>query len=305
MAKAATASPPKSERDKRVEDMHAASKIVQVPLDNIQVDRSYQRDLSMRLVDEIADNWDEVASELTLVSDRGQRPEKGEVKGGLFIVNGQHRTAAARKLQKKKIWARLIDLSAEKDPAAIEASLRLKTNVRMGDRPLERFKAQIRAGDEQSLAIQKLLKRYDTEINFVPQMESGINAISTVEFLYQVDNGGLLAETLDAIKEAYEVVGGRNTSAALMKALAWFIFKHGDANRSRVVEQLHDIGYAATDRKARTIQASMGGSLWMNYYRAIIESYNDRLAAKSKLQWQLRGAGRFTTRRLSEDERAT
>lgn len=281
--------------------MHAASKILQVPLDKIHVDRSYQRDLSMRLVDQIADNWDEVASELTLISDRGERPEHG----GLFIVNGQHRTAAAKKLQRKKIWARLIDLSAEEDPAAIEASLRLKTNVRLGDRPLERFKAQIRSGDEESLAIQKLLARFDTEINMVPVVDSGINAISTVEMLFRVDNGGLLGETLQVLKNAYPIVGGKHAAAALMKGVAWFIVKHDPATIDRMTEKLSDLGQQALDRKARTIQATMGGSLWMNYYRAMIETYNEKLSQKQRLDWQMRGVGRFGLRRFGEEDSRT
>src|SRR5262249_27900451 len=151
-----------------VDEIHAASTIKEVLLGKIQVDRSYQRDPSIPLIDRIADEWDVVASELVLVSDRGPRPEASEVAGGLFIVNGQHRMRAALKLGHKKIWARVIDLRDVEDPGAIEAAFRLKTNVRLGDRIHERFKAQLRAGDEESHAIVNLLARFDAEINLVP-----------------------------------------------------------------------------------------------------------------------------------------
>src|ERR1044071_10267333 len=100
------------------DNFHEKSKIKQVKLTDLKVDRSYQRDPSQSLVDQIADNWNEVASELILVSDRGDRDDN---QGGLFVVNGQHRTIAARKLGQKTIWARIIDVSDLSDPARLEA----------------------------------------------------------------------------------------------------------------------------------------------------------------------------------------
>lgn len=280
-------------------DFHAKSKIGQVELAKLHVDRAYQRDLSMRLVDEIAANWDEVASELVMLADRGERNEEETgVKGGLFIVNGQHRTAAARKLQLPKIWARVIDLSETKDPAALEAELRLKTNVRMADRPLERFKAQLRAGDERSKRIVEILGRFDTEINETPVADMGINAVTVVETIYDVDDGGLLVETLEVLRDAYKVVQGKHASGALMKAAAWFIYKHAEeADRKRFIPRTSEAGIAALGRRARTIQSTMGGTLWLNYYRTLVDFYNERLTEKSKLKWNTTGSAGFQVRR--------
>lgn len=275
------------------EGVYKASKIEEVPLDKIRVDRSYQRDLSSRLVEQIVANWDEVASELVLISNRGNRKDKEE--SGFFIINGQHRTAAARKLDRPKIWARIIDLSKEKDPAAVEAELRLKTNVRLSDRPLERFKAQLRAGDPRSLEIKKLFESFDTEANFTPSMDAGINAISTVEQIYDVDGGKLLKDTFQVIKEVFPIVGGKFATSPMLKGIAWFIEKHDqEADRARMVERVKGVGITALDRRARTIQSEMGGSLWMNYYRAIVGFYNERLTDKYKLDWKMRGAASFS-----------
>jgi uncharacterized protein DUF6551 len=265
---------------------HAESKIQAVKLDDLHVDRSYQRDLSMPLVEIIRNNWDEVASELILVSDRGD--------DGLFIVNGQHRTAAARMGGMTKIWARVVQ---GLNPAQ-EAALRLKTNVRMSDRPLERFRAQIAAGDPESHAIVKILARFDTEVNMTPSPEEGINAISTVEALYRLDDGGTLAEALQFIKDTFGMVGGKYATASFLRSIAWFILKHADeANFERAQSNLKGMGPAAFDRHARTVAATMGGSLWMNYYRSLVELYNEGLGEKSRLEWRLRGATQGTVRR--------
>lgn len=279
-----------------IERLQATSKIRKVNLADLQVDRSYQRDPSMTLIDTIAENWDEVASELLLISDRGTRPEEDPVDGGLWIVNGQHRSLAARKKGIKSVDARIIDLSEHPDPAAVEAIFRLRTNVRMGDKSIERFKAQLRAGNEESVKIEKLLARFDTEINVTgPSQEGGINAVTTVEKLYRFDNsGGLLSEVLQMITDTYGTISGRAASGPVLTALGWFILKHGEeADRSRVVAQLKSVGLEALDRRGRTIASTMGGTLWMNYYRAIVDFYNDRLRDSSKLEWKLRGASAF------------
>jgi hypothetical protein len=261
------------------EGFHADSKISNVSLETLNVDRSYQRDVSMTLVEQIRNNWDEVASELILVSQRAD--------GTMYIVNGQHRTAAAALRGEKKIWARVVQgLSPDQ-----EAALRLKTNVRLSDRPLERFRAQLAAGDPESLAIMKILDRVGTEPNVTPTNESGINCISTIEFVYRYDEGATLLEALEFLKETFGEVGGRTATASLIRSVAWFILRHkGEANFERAQAQLKGMGPAAFDRHARTIAASMGGPLWLNYYRSLVELYNEGLTGKGKLEWRTRGA---------------
>lgn len=272
--------------------LHSASTIEKVRVSELKVDRSYQRDPSQRLVDDIAENWDEVSSELLLVSQRGIRDLAEE--SGMFIVNGQHRTLGARKRNLEEVWARVIDLSEFEDPASIEATFRLRTNVRMGDKPLERFKAQVRAGNPESLAIVDILGRFDTEVNTAPNVEYGINAVSGVEKLYRVDDGKLLTETLQLIKDTFGSVSGKQSSSSMMVGLSWFILKHAEeTDRTRVVEKLNSAGTKAIERRARTAQATMGGSLWMNVYRAAVDFYNERLHDNNKLEWRLKGASTF------------
>jgi hypothetical protein len=234
---------------------------------------------------------------LVLISNRGTRPADGDVKGGLWVVNGQHRCKAAVKLGHEKIWARVIDLRHVDDPAALEAGFRLKTNVRMGDRPLERFKAQLRSGDEESLAIVAMLAKFDTEINMVPQQDSGINCVSTIEQLYRVDDGSILQEVLEVIRDSFGYVGAKNVNAATLKGIAWFIKQHAEeSDRSRLCEKIAMIGPAALDRRARAHQSTMGGALWMNVYRSMVEMYNDKLRESNRLEWKTRGASAFSTK---------
>lgn len=282
----------------KVDEIRAKSKIEEVELNKLQVDDSYQRDVSENLVDFFAENWDTVASELLLISDRGPRPKDGNITGGLFLVNGQHRTKAAMKRGLTTLSARVIDLRKEADPAAIEADFRLKTNKRLPDGALERFRAQVRAGDPESLAIVRLLARFGTEINKTPNPEVGVNCVSTVESLYRLDDGAILTETLEVIRDTWRSVDGKRSKAALLKGLAWFIEKHAEkSDRTRLVNKLQTMGSAVIEARARTIQATLGGSAWVNFYKAIVDIYNEQLRDSQKLQWQTRGSNRMEDKR--------
>lgn len=280
-----------------VDEIHANSKIEEIKLASLRVDHSYQRDISETLVDEISENWDVVAAELITVSDRGPRTKDDLTDGGLFIVNGQHRSKAAQKRGQETIWARVIDLKNPQkfpDPGAIEAGFRLKTNVKLSDRPLERFKAQLRAGNEESAKIVEILKKFGTEINAVPTPEVGINCISTIETIYRYDDGGLLTDTLEVIRDTWKTVGGKNAQAALLKGISWFIDKHSDdTDRTRLVSKMQAMGMGALESRARTIGLTMGGSLWVNYYRALVDLYNEQLRERNRIDWALRGSHRM------------
>lgn len=273
-----------------IEKIHAESVIEKVPISVVKVDRDYQREPTQRHVDDIANNWDEVSAELLLMS---RRHEDGH--DAVYVVNGQHRTLGARKAGVEAVWSRVLDLREAHDPGAIEAMFRLRTNKRMGDRPLERFKAQRRAGDEESIAIVELLSKFDAEVNEIPVSDTGINAISTVERIYRIDDGHLLAEVLQMIKDAYGYVGSKYASASVMAGLGWVIIKHGDeAERDRLVSQLHNYGITALNQRMVVTKGTMGGPLWTNLYRAVVEIYNENLSQKNKLEWRLKGSSNYT-----------
>lgn len=279
MATAAAAAAERASEAALPAGFHADSTIENVSLDTLNVDRTYQREVSMTMVEQIRSNWDEVASELILVSKRSD--------GTLWIVNGQHRVAAASLLGQEKVWARVVvGLNAEQ-----EAALRLKTNVRLSDRPLERFRAQLKAGDPESVAIVKILDRVGTSMNEVPTADEGINAVAAIEGIYRIDEGSVLLETLEFLKQTFGQVGGKFATATLMRATAWFILKHRhEANMDRLQSQMKGMGPAALDRHARTVAATMSGPLWLNLYRSFVELYNDGLGEKSRLEWRTKGS---------------
>jgi hypothetical protein len=252
-----------------------------VNIDDLNVDHAYQRDLDAGLVQRIAANWDIAAAGPIVVAKRAD--------GSYWIVNGQHRAAAAKVAGETEVLAQVVDVSAMAPDMArvFEAELRLKGNTRRTDKSQERFRAQVAAKHPDSLAIVEIAGRFNTRINPWPDQKHGINSVSAVERIYRKNNGVLLTRVFEFIRDTFGEVGGSYASVAMLQAIAWTLERHDqEMNRSRMVERLGIEGIVSLDQKARAHKGAMGGALWTNYYRALIEVYNTNLPARSRLLWK-------------------
>jgi hypothetical protein len=109
--------------------------------------------------------------------------------------------------------------------------------------------------------------------------------VSAVESIYDVDEGKLLTATIEAVKDAYGEVGGPMASVSMLKGIAWFLARHrAQVDRQRFVERIAAEGVDGIDRKARNHRAAHGGAGWMNFYRAMVEVYNNRLGEKQRIE---------------------
>lgn len=253
-----------------------------VKIEDLHRDMSYQRPINQELVDQIARKWDIAAAGPIVVSRRAN--------GDLYIVNGQHRTAAARQVGETEIIAQVLNGLT----AAEEAVLRLKGNVRRTDKPQERFQAQLTAGDPESHAIKQIVEALGGVVNTSPQATYGINAVSSLEGLYRRDNGILLTRTLETIKDMYGVLDGEAVTVSILKAVAWFLDAHrAGYDRARLIERCQDVGAQRLIQQARNHKAVMGGAMWVNTYRAIVEAYNERLSDAKKLEVRTGKASSF------------
>lgn len=263
-------------------DTGIAGTIQVVALADLKVDPIYQRDLTAPFVEKLANEWDVVTAGTIVVS---KRPG-----GDLYIVDGQHRAAAAVRAGETHILAQVVtEPSAEE-----EARLRLKGNVKRTDRIQEVFRARLAAGDETALAISRILADVDTQINLTPTMGSGINAVSAVEKLYKLDEGYSLIVVLSMLKKLFGEIRPEIASSDLLKGLTWFLAHHETIDMERFERLLKITGPAALARSARAHKASLGGSLWVNSYRALVTMFNEGLSDASKLEWKTKGSTSWT-----------
>lgn len=277
--------------EKPSEALHVSSVINdKFPISKLHVDRSYQRVPRMALVDQLVRDWDIIAAELILVSDRGAREPVAD--GGHFIVSGQHRVRAAQKKGLKVIPARVIDMTKVDNPAPLEAYYRRLANFRAQDSTMDAFKAKVIEGDPTATAIVKLLAKHKTEVNVAnPDPSKGINAVATLEELYDKDEGSVLDETLTLLREVYGEVNPIMASTTMLRAVAWLLDSHSqDIVRNRLVERMQSLTLSQLRSRAIQMQALMGKSRWLSTYCVLLEMYNDKLSNKNQLTATFRGA---------------
>jgi hypothetical protein len=270
-------------------DTGAAGWINVVELSTLRVDPIYQRDLKAEFVEQLAAKWDIITAGTIVVS---KRPD-----GNLYIVDGQHRAAAAMRVGETHILAQVVlEPSAEE-----EARLRLKGNVKRTDRVHEVFRARIAASDPTAIAVSRILTSLDTQINMVPTLDAGINCVQTIEKLYMLDEGVTLIRILSLLKDLFGPLKPEVASTNMLKGIAWFIEQHEGGtptlDMDRFERILREFGPSALNRSARAHKASLGGALWVNTYRALVTMNNDGLSEASKLEWKTRGTTNWRPKR--------
>ena len=252
-------------------------------IDDLQVDYRYQRELNQNLVEKILADWSFLASDVITVSARENDDEDDEREYDYYIINGQHRSGAAKLAGETEILAFVYyGLTVDE-----EADLRLKANNRRSDTPQERFHAQLTAGREDSLAIAALCQEFGTKVNRIANKYNGINCVSALEALYGLDGGLLLRQTLKFLQDAHGEIREAVGSEPVIRGTAWFIRTHAtEYNRTDARDRMRRVGADSILLKGRTTQQAMGGSLWINYYRAMVETYNHRRAEHNRLEWR-------------------
>lgn len=243
-----------------------------VLLDDLGVDLTYQRPLDQRLVEAILREYDPIAADPLTISKRRD--------GSLWIVNGQHEAAAAKLAGETEMLAFVYEGLTVRQ----EADLRLKKNNRRADTPLERFHAQVVAGNEESLAIQALLEQFGTVVNRTNSRWNGINAVAVIERLYRWDDGITLGRTLQMIRDGFGELHGEAVTGTVLQAVAWFLSNHPNATQYKdMLKRMQTYGVDDLQRKARSHKAVAGGSMWLNFYRAMVEVYNHRRGEAARI----------------------
>lgn len=252
-------------------------------IEDLRVDPVYQRDLRHDLVEAIGRDYDIVKAGPILVSRRKD--------GKMYVVDGQHRMAGALIAGEVEIFAHVVEGLDEKK----EAALRLARNDRRSDSTFEKFRTRLVMGDEKAERMVEIAFQANTQINTAPNLHSGINAISACEQLYDADGKGVwLQRVLQAINDAFGQVNAVTASAAMMKAIAWFLDRHvltdKEATYKEFIERIERVGPEDIRRKAVNQKAAMGGASWLNHYRALVEIWNFGRQEKNKLHWKTVGS---------------
>jgi hypothetical protein len=170
--------------------------------EQLTIDASYQRGLesgpSQSLIRRIAVHWDWGLCQPLIVARRAD--------GGLYVVDGQHRLAAAR--LRGDIWQLPCVVSSYRNAAEEAASFVALNQQRRVLSRLEIFKASIAAGDEEASAIVSALDeaglRLATSTNLDTVAPGSLSNVGGLQKCIRVHGRGVLAAALDVLGQSYK-----------------------------------------------------------------------------------------------------
>jgi hypothetical protein len=250
-------------------------------VEHLFVDDRYQRPLT-KIADSIASGFDRALLEPLLVSKRARNR--------YAIADGQNRWAGTTRIGERWLWCRVMRLSPQEE-ARIFSQLQAQ---RKGIRPLERYKADVFAGDPEAVAVARLLKRHGIKTNEVSGAfgdEDSLAAITAVRRRYSQYGEQHMSRVFDTIKAAYPDTRGRYSSE-LINSLSTFFTRNPDANMAQLIfalteriGSLHEL-LARSAAKRRSTGTGMGGGSQVYTVQVIEEAYRAAGRGAFRGQWE-------------------
>ena len=269
--------------DKKADTILAKAKIIKiaaqptkvyrtVKIDDLQIDNSYQRPLKEGHIADIMMyfNWEGFGTPVI-----GRRTG-----GGLWLIDGQQRITAAQRLGATSVGAEIRDSVGPK----YEASLfHLLNSTSVVPTKMQIFRAALRAGNKNAVAINKAVKEAGFQIHLNAVNYSGsewpyIRALSRLEKLFKYGGVQFLTEVLSIISETWpeeddavreDVIGGmhrfiRVTRYSDPRPKGWLhelMPTRGMTRRDRIVEAITQKGLTAAGlhNKAANSKESASG----------------------------------------------
>ena len=154
---------------------NAPGQFLMVPKDELDVDSAYQRNqINQRRVDAITRNWDWTACGCLVVALRNDNK--------WFVVDGQHRKLAADQRPDIRELPCLVFETASRREEAV--SFLAINQGRVGVGSLDRYRAQLLAGDKTAFAVESLLKSTGHRAGD----KASARTVSCVQCLYNLAN---------------------------------------------------------------------------------------------------------------------
>lgn len=233
----------------------------QIPIRNLVSNQEYQRILSQVHIARAAANFDLYQINPVKVSQRD---------GVNYVFNGQHTieiVAAVSGSRDTPVWCMIYDDLSYAHEADIFAN---QMKYVKALRPMEIFKANLEAGNDEQLIIRDLVESYGLKISNV-KGPCVVCAISTVEAIYRKCGYHVLNRSLRLLVSAWE--GEANSfSANFFNAVAKLVVVYGDALSDEIFKER--VGSVSVKQINRNAQERRRGH--MGLAEAMLIAYNGK-----------------------------
>ncbi len=224
-------------------------------VEELKIDEAYQRMIVKKQVKWIVGHYDEVAFGRLLVGERSL-----EAGAGKWVVDGQQRLTAARRLGMNKVPCLVFESEGRQHEAEV---FRTVNTQRTKVKPFHVYRAALEARDPAALAICAILESenyYMTSGGGRGMNWAGITGVNCCFDIYRMGGADLLRNTLRLIREAWE--GDREaTGIIVLGGIAVFLQTYGDIyERHRLVKKMKTKSPLDVLRLANDLGTLIGGS---------------------------------------------
>jgi hypothetical protein len=251
-----------------------------VRTDSINVDARYQRNVSIPKVKKIMKTFDMNLFGMLLISKRSN--------GEYYLIDGQHRHSAAKRLSIKFVPCNIMDgLTVEKEAAFF---VELNTN-RFQTNSIDRMKAKLISGDEDAKRIQDILLDNGIYLNLTKKggkttrRKGFINSVGCLERIYK-SKGGIHLDLVFRIicsiwKNSESNFDPESLSTDTISGMSYFLSKTDkQIDMKKLITKLKKKSANDMLREQRRNQSIYGKNKPSNYAKAILEVYNYRSTDK-------------------------
>jgi hypothetical protein len=245
---------------------------------DLNVDPSYQRRLYETRIANITGRFDPDLIQTIVVSRRED--------GTLWLLDGQHRVEALRRLGKSVVLADVREgLSHER-----EAILFWRLNSG-SSRPtsFEQFQARLTGLEPIAVGISKVVEKHGYHVGRVAE-PGGIQATSALETVY---NMGRLDKVLSILSTAWPMDRMARESAVIMGLGSFLLTFDGDAHYDdgRLLVAMDAVSPSAIMRRAKEVELETGRSFQRGQTVTVAfrDAYNGKMVRGSRPKKQLKG----------------
>lgn len=260
------------------------TRIERIPALFLDTSPGYQRSLDLQLVKKIASAIREEALGLVVVSERA---------GNTFtVIDGQHRVHAVREVdEERELLCEVHTGMTYQQEAELFVFLQKNRKPMKG---IDRFRAEIEAGDERAIAIQKIIEEAGYHLpRTTTAGKGGVIAVSALVKVFTYDKtGDVLRQTMGLIARAWgeDIV----PNGVLIEAIGTFLAKQPTATAKRLGKVLEQYSEARMTQLVRAESESTASSMTNGGGRLLTRLYNKGLRVDRIPEWVAIEA-RYTT----------
>lgn len=263
-------------------------KTMQVRIDQLSVDRDVQRPLDETRARRIAEDFRIDAFGVITVS---QRPN-----GVFHIIDGQHRTAAARMLgmDDLRVTAQVYTGLTASNEAVM---FRLRNNSR-AIQAIDKFRVRVKEGDLVAVQLNAMLTKngWRIEASKSPGAFASVTALENVFHGRPIYNEGSHFGACQSVIQIVTAAWGHNANgvrAEIVSGLGAFILRHGSAvDVHKLVSELAQFegGPLGVVGNARTLRQVSGGQITNAVAEIITNRHNKGRRTNRVPEWRAGGA---------------